>query len=376
MSDVTRILIAPDSFKESLPAYDVCAAISAGVRSACSDVQIDCAPMADGGEGTLSAIRLAYPSAVTRTKRVTGPSGIPVDAEWLEIREVASPDVHTAVIELAKSSGIELLHGAHSPWDAGTFGFGELIAAALDAGATRLILTIGSSASTDGGIGMLQALGAQCLDSSGHPVESGLRGLMNVRSIDISRLRPAPADGVLVLTDVINPLVGAQGSAAVYGPQKGLPSDAIGIADVALAHWARLIGVDAAAVGSGAAGGTGAALLAWGAQLTPGAEVVADLVGLRQRMASADLVVTGEGQFDRQSQSGKVCATVAKMAHEAGIPIALIAGRIDTDVSGFVASQSLIALAGTQDRAITDAAHWVFRAAESITGRLVAAGMI
>ncbi|MBD7957692.1 glycerate kinase [Microbacterium sp. Sa4CUA7] len=350
-----KVVVALDSFKGSIGAAAASLAFADGWRDAAPDAAVELRPMADGGEGTLEAFAAAVPGARRMPVRVTGPDGALVDAAWLLLPPTPDAPAGTGVVELASTSGIELLGERRAPWRADTTGFGQAIAAALDHGVSRLVLGIGSSASTDGGLGMLRALGADVTDADGAAVAPGARGLAAAAAVDVASLRRPPAAGAVVLTDVTNPLCGPAGAAAVFGPQKGLDADGVARADAALTHWASLFAgdpelADAAALpGAGAAGGTGFGLVAWGARLVPGAPEVAALIGLRDAVAGADLVVTGEGSFDGQSAAGKVPAFVAGLAAEAGVPVALVAGRIadDADTSGFTASVSLTALAGS-----------------------------
>ncbi|WP_439590783.1 glycerate kinase [Microbacterium sp.] len=363
------VVFAPDSFKGSIAATAAAAALAEGWADVRPDDDAVLLPMADGGEGTLDAFAAAVPGATRMPVVVTGPDGATMDASWLRL-----PD-GTAVVELASTSGIELLGDRRLPWDAHTLGFGQAVAAALDAGATRLVLGIGSSASTDGGTGLLAALGARFLDGEGRDAPEGARGLARIARIDLGGLRPAPAGGVLVLSDVTNPLLGPSGAAAVFGPQKGLDAVGIADADAALASLARLIDVDPATPGAGAAGGTGFALLAWGASLVPGSAEVADLIGLRAAVAEASIVITGEGSFDAQSAGGKAPAQVAAIAAETGTRAGLVAGRIaaDADTSAFAASVSLTALAGSPAAALADPAHWLRVAGAELAAALDAA---
>lgn len=358
------IVFAPDSFKGSIGAAAAASALARGWADMRPHDTAVLLPMADGGEGTLDAFAAAVPGAERVPVRVDGPDGRVRDAAWLRL-----PD-DTAVIELASTSGIELLGDQRLPWDADTRGFGQAIAAALDAGALRLVLGIGSSASTDGGTGMLAALGARFLDASGADVSRGARGLSSIERVDLDGLRPPPPQGVIVLSDVTNPLLGERGAAAVFGPQKGLDAAGIESADAALAAFSRLVEADPAAPGAGAAGGTGFALLAWGARLVPGSAEVAELIDLRTALSAASVVVTGEGSFDVQSAGGKAPAQVAALAAAVGVPVALVAGRIapDADTSGFAASASLTALAGSAEAALADPARWL-RAAGAALAR-------
>ena len=334
-------------------------------------------PMADGGEGTLDAFAAAVPGAVRRPVVVTGPNGAAVEASWLLLPPTADAPRGTAVVELASTSGIELLGERRLGMDAGTEGFGQAVAAALDVGVSRLVLGIGSSASTDGGAGMLAALGARIVDGGGRAIAPGLRGLDAAASVDLSALPPLPDGGAVVLTDVTNPLLGERGAAAVFGAQKGLSADQVSLADDALARFAALVGTqipdaDPAAPGVGAAGGVGFGLCAWGAQVRPGADDVAALIGLPEAVATASVVITGEGSFDAQSAAGKVPAQVAGLAHAAGARAALVAGRIspDVDTSGFAASVSLTELAGSPGAALADPARWLREAGIALGRRL------
>lgn len=344
-----KVVLAPDSFKGSITAADAAAALAAGWAEVAPDTEFLMRPMADGGEGTVDAFAAAVDGAVRMPVTVDGPAGTPVTTSWLLLQATDAAPGGTGVIDLASTSGIELL-GDLRPFDAGTTGFGQAIAAALDHGVSRLVLGIGSSASTDGGIGMLTALGARFLDADGTPVVAGASGLLDVAVVDLEGLRPAPQ--VLVLSDVTNPLVGPRGAAAVFGPQKGLTAavDIVRV-DAALVRLADLLGIDAQLAGAGAAGGTGAALVRWGAELAPGAGEVARLIGLADAVAGADVVVTGEGSYDGQSGDGKVPSFVAGVAAVAGVRVAVVAGRVtaDADIALFAASLSLTDLAGSAD---------------------------
>ena len=363
------VVVAIDSFKGSIAAADAARAVADGWLGIRADAAV-LRPMADGGEGTLDAFAAAVADAARMPVRVSGPDGATVDASWLLLPSTADAPAGTGVVELASTSGIELLGDRRLPWDADTTGFGQAIAAALDHGVSRLVLGIGSSSSTDGGVGMLQALGARFTDAAGAPIAPGARGLADVADVDLSRLRPPPAAGALVLTDVTNPLLGSTGAAAVFGPQKGLDAAGVATADAGLARLAALVDADPSAPGTGAAGGTGFGLVAWGATLVPGAPEVAELIGLREAIAAADLVVTGEGAFDGQSAAGKVPAFVASLAADAGVPVALVAGRIadDADTRGFAASVSLTELAGSAAASLADPARWL-RAAGAALAR-------
>ena len=366
------VVLAPDGFKGSITASAACAALADGWRSIDPHARIVLRPMADGGEGTLDAFASAVEGARRMPVVVTGPDGHERDAAWLLLPPTADAPHGTGVVELASTSGIELLGDDRHPWDAHTLGFGQAIAAALDHGVSRLILGIGSSASTDGGSGLLTALGARFTDAAGRPVALGLRGLADVARADLEQLRPVPPGGALVLCDVTAPLLGPGGAAAVFGPQKGLPPSDIAAADAALAHFARLLPAGSPhAPGAGAAGGTGFALQAWGGRTVSGAVEIAQLVDLSTAVESASLVITGEGAYDGQSATGKAPAHVAALAAEAGVPVALVAGRVapEADLRRFSASISLTVLAGSGAAALAHPARWLHAAARVLAER-------
>lgn len=363
----TRVVVAMDGFKGSLDAASAGRALAEAWSAAEPDAEVLLRPMADGGEGTLEAFAQAVEDARRVPVRVTGPGGMPVDAAWLLLPPSDGLPGGTGVVELASTSGIELLAGSLRGRDASTLGFGQAVRAALDHGVSRLILGIGSSASTDGGIGLLTALGARFTDAYDVSVPPGAAGLDELRKADLSRLRPLPDGGVTVLTDVDNPLTGPAGAAAVFGPQKGLDADGIARADAGLATLARLLHGDLDAPGAGAAGGTGFALLAWGAALTPGAAEIGALTGLPEAIADADIVITGEGSYDGQSAAGKAPAYVIGLARRAGARIAVVAGRIaaDADTDG-IETVSLTALAGSSEAAIAEPERWLRIAGERL----------
>lgn len=346
-------MIAPDSFKGTASATAVAQAIGRGWTSVAPDDELVLRPMADGGEGTLEAFESAVPGATRMPATVVGPDNRDVASEWLLL-----PD-GTGVVELALASGLHLLDPL-LPLDAHTLGFGQLIVAALDGGATRLVLAIGGSASTDAGAGMLTALGARFLDEHGDSIALGDRGLASIASVDLSGVRTAPA-GTVALTDVTNRLFGPAGAAWVFGAQKGATEVQLSKMDAALTRFARVLDLEslAAEEGAGAAGGTGFGLLLWGATLEAGARSVGELVRLPDAIASADLVITGEGRFDDQTASGKVAHYVASAAQASRTPIALVAGSIDARTDFFVDTASLTMLAGSSDAARADTEHWL-----------------
>jgi glycerate kinase len=341
-----RVVVAPDKFKGSLTAVQAAAAIAAGFAAAHPDAVIVQLPVADGGEGTVDAALTAgfTPHRVV----VQGPTGQPVTAV-LAVRE------GTAVIEMAEASGLRLLPLARpAPLTASSYGTGELVRAALDAGASRIVLGVGGSASTDGGAGMAQALGAQLLDAAGRQVPPGGAGLAQLHRIEVADFDPRLADTeVVVASDVDNPLCGPRGAAAVYGPQKGATADDVAALDAALSHYAQLLhrdlNIDVADVpGSGAAGGTGAGALAFlGARLTSGIALLLEVVGFAEAIRGADLVITGEGSLDAQSLHGKAPIGVARAA--GGIPVIALVGRLEVHAEqlravGITGARSLLEL--------------------------------
>jgi glycerate 2-kinase len=346
-----RVVIAPDSFKGSLDAAAVARAIAEGWRSIRPGDDLVLLPQADGGEGTLAAIAAAIPGAAMRSAGdVTGPDGRPTPGQWLDL-----PD-GTAVVELAGPSGLPLM-AAPDPLGATTRGLGEVIGAALDAGAGALVIGLGGSASTDGGSGALAALGMRLLDSGDRPLGDGGGELARLARIDRSGLRAAPAGGVRLLSDVTAPLLGATGAAAVFAPQKGADAGDVVTLDAALANYARLLGDGAAVPGAGAAGGTGYGFLAaWGATIEAGSSAIARLTGLAAEAASADVVITGEGRFDATSTTGKVVGGVLELA---GGRTMIVAGQLAAEPPPGVRAWGLTELAGSAEAALDDPVRWL-----------------
>ncbi|SOC50923.1 glycerate kinase [Blastococcus aggregatus] len=339
---VVRIVVAPDSFKGSLSADRAAQAIAAGIARAAPGAEPVLRPVADGGEGTVAAaLRAGY---AAREARVTGPDGRPVEAVLALLGT-------TAVLELATAAGLGLLDRP-APLTATTRGVGELVRHALDLGAQRIVLGIGGSATTDGGAGMLQALGLRLLDARGVEVPPGGAGLAELDRIDPAASDPRLA-GVefVVASDVDNPLTGPSGAAHVFGPQKGASADEVRVLDAALSRYAAVLARDlgadvGAAPGAGGAGGTAAGALALGARLVSGAGLVCDLVRLPDALAGAALVVTGEGSLDAQTLHGKAPAEVARRAREAGVPCLAVAGRValgaeELAAAGFTSAHAL-----------------------------------
>ncbi|WP_160286138.1 glycerate kinase family protein [Pseudomonas knackmussii] len=324
-----KLVIAPDSFKESLSAPDVAAAIARGWLRARPADEILLRPMADGGEGTVDAV-LEATGGERRECLVRGPLGTPVQAHWGWLEE------GSAVIEMAAASGLHLVP-AHQR-DAtrtSSFGTGELIRAALDAGARKIILGLGGSATNDGGLGLLQALGVRFLDEQGAPLGDGGAELARLHSIDVAgldvRLRAVEVE---VAADVDNPLCGPRGASAVFGPQKGASPAQVEQLNAALQRYAQVaaqvLGEDHCAYpGVGAAGGLGFAARAFlGARFRPGIELVAEVAGLAEAMQGAALAITGEGRLDAQSLHGKTPVGVARVAAAAGVPVIALAGSL------------------------------------------------
>jgi len=325
-----KIIIAPDSFKDSLSAAGVAQAIVEGLAQVWPDAQMIQCPMADGGEGTVDAV-LAACHGELRRQTVHGPLGAPMQARWGWLA-----DSHTAIIEMAEASGLQLLPpDQRDACRTTTFGTGELIRAALETGARRIILAIGGSATNDGGAGAMQALGVQMFDADDQPLPPGGLALAQLARISLDSLDPRVAEVRFeIAADVNNPLCGPHGASTIFGPQKGASPQQVQQLDAALGHFAdhcaRVLPTDVRdEPGSGAAGGLGFAAKAFlGAQFRAGVEVVADLVGLDAAVRGADLVITGEGRFDAQTLRGKTPFGVARIARQHGVPVIVIAGTL------------------------------------------------
>lgn len=352
-----RVVIAPDKFRGTIEAAEVASALAAGLRAARPGLDIRCCPVADGGEGTLAAALSNgwEPRVIT----VTGPLGEPRTASLGLGTLDGAP---AALVELALASGLALIPAdssgqqATDPLAATSRGTGELIRAALDAGCATVALGIGGSACTDGGVGMLTALGAAFLDAAGTPVGPGGGALASLAQVDLSGLDPRVGrTRFIVACDVDNELTGPRGAAAVFGPQKGATDAQVTVLD---ANLARLVDVLALTLGeaatagavrpgAGAAGGVGyAAMTVLGAEPRPGVDVVLDLVGLEAHLAGADLVITGEGSLDEQSLGGKTPVGVGRLAARHGVGVLAVSGRCTLTAeqlraAGFVAGFAL-----------------------------------
>ncbi|WP_394211621.1 glycerate kinase [Enterovibrio calviensis] len=368
-----RIVIAPDSYKESLSAMDVATAIECGFRRVMKDVEIVKLPMADGGEGTVQSLVDATEGHIVDVT-VTDPLGLPADGFFglLGTGE-------TAVIEMAAASGLHLVPSAQrNPLQTTSYGTGELIKAALDHGAKHLIVGIGGSATNDGGAGMAQALGVKLLDKDGHAIGYGGGALANLHTIDMTEIDPRLANVKLeVACDVDNPLCGEKGASAVFGPQKGATPEMVSTLDSNLAHYAEIMKTQLNSdvknrAGAGAAGGMGAALLGlFNAELRPGINIVMDAVDLSAHVKDADLVITGEGRIDSQTIHGKTPIGVARCAKQFGIPVIGIAGSITQDSvvvydHGIDALFSVVSGACTLEEALANAKENVELTAENV----------
>jgi len=341
------VVLAPDSFKESMSATRAARAMAAGVLAAHPEAVCVLRPMADGGEGTVAALLGGWDDrSATAARRIVvpvlGPLGAGVEAElaWL-------PERRVAVIESASAVGVHLVPpGARDVLRADSGGVGTLVRAAPDLGAERIVLGLGGTLTSDGGAGLLRELGVRVLDRHGEPLPPGVP--LDVATLDPIDLDPRLARARIDLAcDVTNPLLGPEGAAAVFAPQKGATPEQVPIIEAALSRMAALLdgvavrvgsrgsgasGGSASVAGGGAAGGLGAALLALGARMRPGVQVVAEAVGLAEAIAGADLVLTGEGRVDRQTLAGKVPSGVCALARAAGVPVIVLGGEVDSTV--------------------------------------------
>jgi glycerate 2-kinase len=367
MMDGMRILIAPDKFKGSLTAAEAAAAIAEGALRVYPEAVATQFPIADGGEGTLeAAVAAGYEERLTA---VVGPILAPLGAAWA-IRKAGDGKV-TAVIETAQASGLaDMEPTPANALRAHSYGCGQLIAAALDAGATEIVLGLGGSAMTDGGSGALRALGLKPLDSAGNVVPLGGGSLADIVALDTGGLDPRLSRTTFrIAVDVRNPLYGPSGAAHVFAPQKGADQDAVEMLDAGLRNWASMLreatGRDVNVPGAGAAGGFPASFLAFtDATLEGGFALVAALTGLAGQLDQADLVITGEGSMDSQSLTGKAPIALADAARERGIPVIVVAGRIlvtpeDLAGHGVVAAAQLLDVASGPEDAVANAGKYL-----------------
>ncbi len=356
-----KIVIAPDSFKESLSAPMVAEAIAAGLRQAAPHVQCVSIPMADGGEGTVEAV-LAATGGERRSNQVKDALGRPIQAHWGWLPG------KVAIIEMACAAGLEhIAITERDPLRASSFGVGQLIAHALDLGAEQIVLGLGGSATNDAGAGMLQALGLRLLDQHDNELPPGGAALAKLARIDRAKLDPRlKGVQITIASDVNNPLCGPTGASAIFGPQKGATPEQVSTLDAALKHFADkcadvLSHDHRNAPGAGAAGGLGFAAHAWmQARFRPGVEVVAELGGLAQAIQGAQLVITGEGRMDAQTLHGKTPMGVAKIAQAAGVPVVAIVGSLGAGYqalypTGIIAAFSLVSGPMSLDQACSNA---------------------
>lgn len=370
-----KIVIAPDSFKESMTAAQVCAAVEMGFRKALDDAEYLHIPVGDGGEGTVQSVVDATSGVIVEVS-VTGPLGNKVDAFY-----GITGDGKTAVIEMAAASGLHLVpREMRNPLVTTTYGTGELILDALDQGVERIVLGLGGSATNDGGAGMASALGVKFLDINGEELRLGGEALGELLTIDVSQMDPRlKSVKVDVACDVTNPLTGPLGASAVFGPQKGATPEMVGILDDCLKRYAeaieRNLGIEVDTVpGAGAAGGLGAGVVAFlEGKLQSGINLVLDVIGFEEAVRDADLVITGEGRIDSQTIHGKAPVGVAKRAKSAAadVPVVAIAGSIGADYEavfehGIDAVFSVVNGVVTLEEALANGAVNVEKTAENI----------
>ena len=344
-----KILVAPQEFKGSISALSAAEAAKTGILRVFPQAEVVLCPVADGGDGTLETL-VEVSGGEVRVCSVQNPIGETIQAQW-----GAMGDGVTAVIEMARTSGLALLSLAErDPLNASTYGLGQAISEALDEGFRRFIVGIGGSATNDAGAGMAQALGANLLDSHGNTINFGGAALANLQTVDISNMDSRIKDSeFLVACDVSNPLTGAEGASAVYGPQKGATPEMVQSLDDALSNFASVVKKDlkkdvSEISGAGAAGGLGAGMMAFmGAELKAGVDIVLDTVNLRDKLSSVDLVITGEGGMDFQTVYNKAPIGVARIASEHNIPTIAIAGLLGSNFKivhehGILAATSIV----------------------------------
>jgi glycerate kinase len=361
-----RVVLAPDSFKGSLPAGDVAAALADGWRSVRPEDELTTLPLADGGEGTLDVIAQCQDDARWCTADVLGPDDRVVRAGWLLLAD------GTAVVELARGSGLPLMRELDA-LKAHTVGFGQLLAAAVEhPDVVRITATLGGSASTDAGAGAHSALGVGFLDAGGRRLARGGGALSQLSAIDTTGLRPPPAGGVDVLVDVAAPLFGPCGAAAEFAPQKGAAADQVDILERALRHFNDVVRGDPNEPGAGAAGGTAFGLRTlWSGRLIPGAAAIGDLVRLADHVAGADVVVTGEGRLDAQSVQGKVVGHVVQIAAETGTRVFACVGKLRGPTpAGIDSCWALERIAGSAAESMANPVRWLRYAARAMADSL------
>jgi glycerate kinase len=366
-----KVVVAPNALKGSLAAPDAAAAVGRGVRAAAPDAEVVEIPVSDGGDGFASVMAVALGGRM-RVETVTGPRFEPIDASYCLVHSK-----QIAGVEMALASGLALLdEPRRDPEETTTYGTGELIGRAVEAGARHIVVGIGGSATNDGGIGMASALGVRFLDRDGLEIHPAGGELGRIRRIDISGLSDSVKEvGFEVICDVHNPLLGDRGAARVYGPQKGATPEQVERLEAGLANLAdcieRDLGVDIRDLpGAGAAGGLGAGLRAFlGAELRPGVDVVLETVGLAPALEGAAVVFTAEGALDEQTAYGKAPAGVASRAKERGIPCIALGGGVSDDLTslhaaGVTAALSICPRPVSLDEAVASAEAWLAASAE------------
>ncbi len=383
MFNAMKIVIAPQAFKGSISALEVAKAMRDGVYRAVEDAETVLVPVADGGDSTLETL-VEVSAGDIRTSRVTGPLGGNIEAQW-----GAMGDGYTAVIEMARTSGLALVPAdKRNPLKATTFGLGEAIRHALDAGFRRFIIGIGGSATNDAGAGMAQALGINLLDSEGRELAFGGESLIRLDRIDLSGLdKRAIESQFMVACDVSNPLTGPEGASAIYGPQKGATPDMVDLLDAALQRFAEVVKRDVGAEindvpGAGAAGGLGGGLIAFlRAELRPGVDIVLDTVGLDEQLEGADLVITGEGCLDYQTVYSKAPIGVAGRAEARGIPVIAVSGSLGERYGivhqhGIAAAMAITRAPMTLDEASNRSAELIANATEEALRFILVGGRV
>lgn len=345
-----KVVIAPDSFKGSISNFDVAAAIAEGWHAVRPQDQLVLKAMADGGEGTLETIAASHPDS----QRI--PIALPHNPHWLLLAD------GTAVVELANICGLTLLPELN-PMQAHTYELGMVLRSiSLNSRVEKIVLTVGGSSSTDGGAGVLVGLGAQLLNKAELPIGLGGSGLLDLVSIDLSKVVPAPRGGVTCLVDVTNPLLGSQGSAAVFAPQKGASPAQVIELEAGLQNLQRVAGLPDFP-GAGAAGGTPYGLVvAWDIALSSGALAVAKAIGLESHISDCDLIITGEGRFDSQSGSGKVVGTIENIASRYGKEIKYCVGSSEDPLGD--RGVALIDIAPSLDEAMFNTFQWLVEAGQ------------
>jgi glycerate 2-kinase len=368
-----KVVIAPDSFKGSISAKDICEAIKKGIFTVYPEAEVKAVPLADGGEGTLESMVCAS-NGTFRSVLVRCPMGKEVEAAYGVLG-----DEETVIIEMAQASGLPLVKPEErNPYTASSYGTGQLIKHALDAGYRRFIIGLGGSATNDAGTGMLTALGIKLFNENGELLPEGGGYLKQLSYFDDSKLDPRLTESTFIIaSDVVNKLCGPDGASAVFGPQKGADPEMVEHLDQALSHFAEIVykqkGIDIRELkGGGAAGGMGAALMGFlDAAVQSGIEIVMKEIDFEKQILDADLVLTGEGKLDSQTLSGKVIAGVAEIAHKYQVPVVVLCGGMDLDTASFdhlgiLTAFSIVPGPCSLEEAMRKAPTWVTQRTESI----------